>query len=302
MRYILTLALAIGVLTGTVVKAQDAQFVPYRGGIAHGYATSTINTFTASGAISMYAPYTSTAVGHGYGADSLLSFNPRILMLAAAPFNGGAGHGFATDSVVSFNPRGFAAIYTPFTGGQAHGYASDSVFAFTPSYITMYGPFAGSLADGHHEVALCNYPLPAKDTTIWLKCITNTISLQQVLPSHNFAGRWNTSTPNAAAAGVYELRFNNAGKCLDTVLVTVALEIATWVGSQNTNWHLPANWSNNKVPDVNTHVIVNGGTANPCIIDQADAAAASVQVRNSGRITANNNRRLFISGSCAVLP
>jgi|GEM_PF-6729607 len=51
-----------------------------------------------------------------------------------------------------------------------------------------------------------------------------------------------------------------------------------------------------------THVIVSGGTLNPCIISNANAEAASVQVRNGGDVHTINNRTLDIKGKCLTLP
>jgi len=76
----------------------------------------------------------------------------------------------------------------------------------------------------------------------------------------------------------------------------------TWRGSVNSDWHTAANWSGNHVPTAITHVIIPGGTTNPCIISNADATAASVQGKIAGSFSIINNKNLLVSGHCVSLP
>jgi hypothetical protein len=56
------------------------------------------------------------------------------------------------------------------------------------------------------------------------------------------------------------------------------------------------------VPNALTHVIVNSGTPNNCVISTANAIAASVQLRNGAVLTMGNGMTITIAGNCAVLP
>lgn len=284
-----------------LTSAQDAQFVPYRGGSSDGHSLSTLGNFTAS-YIGSFTPFAGGS-GSGYKADSLQQFNPLGSTLMFSPFAGGLADGAAADSLINFAPLGFALLYSPFVGGTADGYASDSLIAFDQrGYITMYGPFAGGLADGHFEGVICNYPKATADTIVFLPCGDSFFNLTTLVENYNFAARWNTSRPDSVFAGTYELRINNAGKCLDTMTAVVRLDVATWTGAVSTNWHDAANWNTNQVPGLVTHVIIPSGTPNACIVSTADAVCASVQARTGSNIRTQNGRLLFINGNCTQLP
>jgi hypothetical protein len=166
----------------------------------------------------------------------------------------------------------------------------------------MYGPFAGGMADGYFEGVICNYPKIEGDTIIFLKCSNDVVNLNNLVENYNFAGRWNTANPTTAGPGNYELRINNAGKCLDTAYVTVALDVITWNGNTSSDWHNAINWTPAKIPGPLSHVIVPGGRPNPCIIQTADAEAASVQTRTGATVNTANERKLTINGTCISLP
>lgn len=70
---------------------------------------------------------------------------------------------------------------------------------------------------------------------------------------------------------------------------------ATWTGSAGSNWHDPANWSTGKVPDAQTLVIINPGSA-PCIVSAADAHAKSINVAALAEFRVINGRQLLLSG------
>jgi hypothetical protein len=281
--------------------AQDAQFVPYRGGQADGHHIAGLSGFT-QGTITMFGPFAG-GVANGYAADSIINFNPRGTALLFAPFAGSSGDGFAADSLMAFNPRAYISSFTPFAGGLGDGYAEDSLIVFNPrGYITMYGPFAGGVADGYFEGVICNYPKIEGDTTLILKCSNDVVNLNELVQNYNFAGRWNTANPATAGPGNYELRINNSGKCLDTAYVTVALDVITWNGNSSNDWHTVSNWTPAKIPGALSHVIVPGGRPNPCIIQTADAEAASVQTRTGATVSTANGRKLNINGTCVSLP
>ncbi|WP_416438633.1 hypothetical protein [Phnomibacter sp. MR] len=265
--------LTIAALFPLGTLAQDAQFVPYRGGAFDGHAAPTLSNFTA-GTISSFRPFAGGS-GSGYKADSLQQFNPLASTLMFSPFVGGAANGYSADSLHTFNSRG---------------------------YITMFSPFAGGIADGHFEGVICNYPKATADTTVFLPCSNNAFNLISLVENYSFAARWNTTRPDSVVSGTYELRINNAGKCLDTMQVIVQLDVATWTGATGSNWHDATNWSTNRVPGVLTHVIIPTGAPNSCIVSAADAVCASVQARTGGTIRTQNGRLLFINGRCTQLP
>jgi hypothetical protein len=140
------------------------------------------------------------------------------------------------------------------------------------------------------------------DTTIYQNCYND---LTNLLPLYNTAGLtavWNTATPQAVPPGVYRLIVNNAGNCVDTAVVTIKLEVATWTGAVSSDWHTPGNWNINKVPTAITHVIINTGTPNSCVLSFSDAAVASLQLRNGASLTMANGTQITVLGNCAVLP
>lgn len=286
---------------GINATAQDASTAPYRGGPADGFSQQTATAFIAQNSITAFAPFKG-GMGSGFSSDSLVRFNPNGSALLYSPYAGGIGQGYAADSLISF-AQGYIVPFTPYAGGTADGYATDSLIAFNPrAYIAMYTPYAGGLSDGHTEGTLCKFPNIEGDTTLFLKCLNDTVNLNQLVGNFNFAGRWNTANPTSVGPGNYELRINNAGKCLDTATVIVQLEVATWLGTQSSNWHQASNWSTGKVPTAITHVIVPNGTPFACIISEQDATCASVQARTGGALQALPGRNLFIQGLCAALP
>ena len=103
------------------------------------------------------------------------------------------------------------------------------------------------------------------------------------------------------SAGKYKVRIKDVANC--TVDTTIAIDVdkATWTGAISSDWHTAANWSGNKVPSSTTHVIVPL-TANVCVISNADAFAASVQLSTGATIQSLNNRKLSLSGKCLTLP
>lgn len=260
-------------LLSYAVMAQDATVDPFRGGHADGHSMQALSNFTQANSNNF------------------------------SPFIGGNADGYAHDSMMAFNPRSLANNYSPFAGGIGDGYAHDSLIAFNQlGYITMFNPFAGGVADGYHEGVICTYPAISGDTSVFLQCSNDLFNLDSLVFNYNFAGRWNTPDPSAVIAGTYELRINNAGKCLDTATVHVMLDVATWMGAVSDDWHTAANWNTNRVPTGVTHVIIPNGTANACLVKNEDAVCASVQARTGGNIQTINNRILFIQGRCASLP
>jgi len=284
----------------TAIQAQ-AQLEAYRGGSADGHSSAAVQNFTEV-FITKQGPFAGGS-GDGHTSDSLLSFNPRSTALLYAPFAGGLADGHAADSFISFNPRGIATLYSPFFGGIADGHAYDSLIIFNPrAYISKFRPFSGGLADGYYEGVICNFPKAGNDTTVFIACANDSFSLNSLVENYSYAARWNTARPQAVTTGQYELRINNAGKCLDTSIAIVKLDVANWTGTVSDNWHEAGNWSTGKIPSPTTHVVIPASTPNPCIISNEDAVCMSLQAKNSGNFKIINNRQLFVNGTCTVLP
>ena len=164
--------------------------------------------------------------------------------------------------------------------------------------------FFGDTADGFTTAKfLLIRNFLGDDTSVTIVCSDETFSLLNLYTTPaNLSYNWSSATPTATGLGIYQLVATNQSGCVDTAVATLKQEIAIWNGSTNNNWHDAANWNNGKIPDTKTHVIIPGGTANPCYVKDADAAAASVQARDAGSFFIINNRLLLISGTCVSLP
>ncbi len=140
------------------------------------------------------------------------------------------------------------------------------------------------------------------DTLAPIVCLGETVNLNTVFNTADFTASWDAPNPALAPAGTYQLITSNTPLCKDTAVVTVQQDIARWTGATSSDWHTAANWSTGRVPNEKTHVIVPGGTANPCIISTTDAKAASIQLRSGAVLQAINGRLSEVSGKCTVLP
>lgn len=74
-----------------------------------------------------------------------------------------------------------------------------------------------------------------------------------------------------------------------------------WIGGtpgQESDWHQARNWSNNEVPDEDTHVVIeflnSGHNAQPVVSE--NAYAASIEIRSAGQLTIAENCELIIDG------
>lgn len=140
------------------------------------------------------------------------------------------------------------------------------------------------------------------DTTARLDCINQNISLLPLYNTTGLSATWNTANPSSVNVGTYRLSVLNGIGCTDTAFATVALDVATWIGTSNNNWHDPTNWNTGKIPDNKTHVIIVSGTPNACIISNSNAQAASIQVRPGAVLNVKNTRQLLVVGKCTILP
>jgi hypothetical protein len=95
--------------------------------------------------------------GDGHASDrseTAFSFSPSF-----QPFQGGNGGGYSFFSQET--PFGLALAFQPFRGDSGDGYKTDSLILFNPrAYITMYYPFAGSLADGATNAPILGVFIP----------------------------------------------------------------------------------------------------------------------------------------------
>lgn len=155
---------------------------------------------------------------------------------------------------------------------------------------------------GPYTLTLYDRPFIGNDTTLFVVCATELVNLSNVYNTAGYSIYWNTQNPNTADTGVYWLIAINGNGCSDTVNMTVAQDVATWVGNSSNNWHTPANWSAGRIPTAVTHVIIPAGTPNNCVLSESNGAAASVQVRPGATMQVINSRVIVISGKCSPLP
>lgn len=155
---------------------------------------------------------------------------------------------------------------------------------------------------GSDALTIGNWPNLGPDTTAYQLCPGGSVNLNPLYSTTGLTAVWNTANPAAVPAGTYRLTVTNSYGCTDTAFAATVLEVATWTGASSNNWHTAANWNISKVPAENTHVIIPGGTPNPCIISSSNAAAASIQVRNGASLQITNSRVTNVSGKCSTLP
>jgi Beta-propeller repeat len=152
------------------------------------------------------------------------------------------------------------------------------------------------------RVTVVAAPNIGADTLLYHNCYLETTNLLPLYNTTGLTALWNTGTPTVAPPGNYRLIASNVTGCADTAFVTIKLEVATWTGTISNNWHTAGNWNINKVPTSLTHVIINSGTPNNCVISTANATAASVQLRNGAVLSTSNGMTITVTGNCAVLP
>jgi hypothetical protein len=145
-------------------------------------------------------------------------------------------------------------------------------------------------------------PYLGNDTAVFVVCAQDTYNITNVYNTTGLSSIWSTPNPAQAAKGLYQLEVTNSYGCKDTAAIRVKQDVAIWIGMLSSDWHNPANWSNGRVPNDTTHVLIPAGAANPCIISVANAQAASVQVQQAGSYQTASGRVLTISGKCSPLP
>ena len=135
-----------------------------------------------------------------------------------------------------------------------------------------------------------------------MACPTDLLNLSSIYANNGYALYWNTPNPNAADTGTYRLIAINNNGCSDTVTVIVGLDVAQWTGATSNNWHTASNWNIGKVPTDLTHVIIPAATPNACVLKDANAVAASIQVKPGADLQVINGRLIELKGKCLSLP
>jgi hypothetical protein len=151
-------------------------------------------------------------------------------------------------------------------------------------------------------ITLRTAPDLGPDTTLFVVCANETLSLDT---AYNFTGlttQWTTITPTAAGIGVYRVIVTNSNGCTDTAFVTIKQDIAQWTGAISSDWHVPGNWSTLRIPTEKTHVLLPDSTSNICIVSNANAKAASIQVKGNAVVNVVNGRETKVAANCNPLP
>lgn len=154
------------------------------------------------------------------------------------------------------------------------------------------------------QVTVTNFVKPnlGGDITVYHVCAGETTNLVLLYNTSGLTANWNTVNTTAAIPGIYRLIVTNTSGCTDTAFVIVILEVATWTGVVSNDWHTAGNWSTNKIPTLQTHVIIPAGKLNQCNVSTADAEASSIQVRAGSALKLSANRKLLLSQKCTLLP
>jgi hypothetical protein len=187
---------------------------------------------------------------------------------------------------------------------------------FNQNFVSIPNPSAvetglyniiGTNTDGCSDTVLITVtnnskPAIGADTTVYHTCANETTNLVALYNTTGLTAAWNTGNAVAAPPGTYQLMVTNGTGCTDTAIANIVLETAMWSGTISNDWHTAANWTTNKVPTLQTHVIIAAGTPNACAINSADAAAASIQIRQGAVFQVGSNRKLLVAKKCTLLP
>lgn len=280
---------------------------PYTGGINSGAFTS--NTVAANCIATRY--FGGDNAGATFGITNLLDCSP-IRFSGDTADGGTTGRtnnfdctplrffGDTSDGGTFITTNNFDCTPIRFLGDASSGAVASATNLLNCTPMRFFGDTADGFATAKF-LLIRNFL--GDDTSVTIVCSNETFSLLNLYTSPaNLSYNWSSATPTATGLGIYQLVATNQSGCVDTAVATLKQEIAIWNGSTNNNWHDAANWNNGKIPDTKTHVIIPGGTANPCYVKDSDAAAASVQAKGTGSFFIINNRLLLISGTCVSLP
>lgn len=298
-----SVCLIILLFSSTLLQAQNE---PYTGGAGSG--DMSLNAFTFSCTNFRFTG------GFGSGDSSLSSANNSCNIFR---FNGGIGSGDSSLNAalgvcnISQYYGGFGSgdsssatslltcNINRFWGGYGRGDSSISTSLLDCNTFRFHGDSAGGNALATF-IRIRNFL--GNDTSAVIVCSSETANLFTLYDSTGLIFNWNTLTPNAAGLGTYQLVALTKSGCTDTANATIYQDVIKWTGAISNNWHDAANWNTGKIPNERSHVIIPGGTLNPCQISIADAKAASVQAKSSGSFSIVNNRVLLLSGNCSSLP
>lgn len=147
-----------------------------------------------------------------------------------------------------------------------------------------------------------NSPKLGADTSLFVNCFQDVVNLTQLYNTTGLSTTWSTGSATSAKIGYYNLIATGSNGCKDTAYITVRQDVKKWLGTTDSNWHNPANWSGNAVPSEKTHTLIFGGTPYPCVISHSDAAAASIRVFKNGEYKIKEGRKIHIGAKCDTLP
>lgn len=198
----------------------------------------------------------------------------------------------------------------PIAIGQISGTTAQEITCNLPRHLTPGGAYKirvvsnipSITGDPNQNAITINDINIGKDTTVIVACINNRINLTQLYKTTGLTAQWNTSPANNAPIGEYRLIVNNSTNCPDTAFASVVLPIARWTGAISDDWHTAGNWDIQKVPDAQTHIFIETDATKPCIIKQAGAAAASIQLKQGAVLQNTVGFGVAISGRCTFLP
>jgi hypothetical protein len=139
------------------------------------------------------------------------------------------------------------------------------------------------------------------DTTTFVVCLTDKITLQPLYNTSPYTTSWSTQTPSAVGIGSYLMYTQNTAKCKDTTVIIVKQDVNQWTGAVSKNWHDATNWSTGRVPNEKTHVFIIQAP-NICELSQSDVNIASIQLKPGGVLNIINNRQINIIANCKPLP
>ncbi len=193
-----------------------------------------------------------------------------------------------------------ALTYTYFT--QAFEPVANPAMALAGVYQVIGKNSVGCPDTAMVTINMLPKPDLGADITVYHVCAGETTNLLPLYNTASLTAVWNTVNPSSAGPGAYRLIVTNTQGCTDTAFAHIVLPTAIWTGAVSTDWHTAGNWSNGKVPDASTHVIISTSTPRICIISTADGLAASVQLKNGATLQLTNGKQLIVNGNCTVLP
>lgn len=308
-----------------------AQNEPYHGDSASGFAfvktnlLSNCNAFRFNGdSADGFAIVKTSLLGNcnafrfqGDSADGYATAKSNLVNCPVMFFTGDSAGGFATGKTALLNCNtfrflgdtadGFATTNTSLLNCNTFRYAGDSSDGFSAVNTNLLNcntfRFQGDSSDGAASAVFLQIRnFMGNDTSVYIICSSNTYDLLTLYNISGITNIWQTPTPSSVGLGNYTVVGTNQSGCKDSAIAVVTQEVAKWTGMVSTDWHDAANWNTLKVPDESTHVIIPGGTPNPCVISNAFAKAASVQGKTAGSLSVINNQKLVITANCGSLP